>query len=100
MPERELNPMKSIHLTLTTEEAELLSSLASDQLFRKEFIDPKMPGHKTNKEAIRLGKQLVERLQSMANEAKGVQPLRKNAPSVKASAVSAEKHNQVEIQLT
>jgi hypothetical protein len=100
MPERELNPMKSIHLTLTTEEAELLSSLASDQLFRKEFIDPKMPGHKTNKEAIRLGKQLVERLQSMANEAKGVQPLRKNAPSVKASAASAEKHNQVEIQLT
>jgi hypothetical protein len=94
--------MTSIHIKLTTEEAELLSSLASDQLFRKEFIDPKMPGHKANPGAIRLGKQLVERLQSMSNQAKGVQPLRKNAPTVKAAAAGAspEKHDHVEIQLT
>ena len=92
--------MTSIHIKLTTEEADLLSSLASDQLFRREFIDPKMPGHKANPAALRLGKQLVERLQSMADQAKGVRPLRKNAPSVKPGAAGASSgaQNVVDIQ--
>ena len=81
--------MTSIHIKLTTEEAELLGSLASDQLFRREFIDPKMPGHRANPGAVRLGKQIVERLQSMTEQAKGVQPARKNAPTAKSSAASA-----------
>ena len=86
--------MTSINIKLTTEEAELLSNLASDQLFRREFIDPKIPGHH--------GKHLVERLQSMADQAKGVQTLRRNAPNVKAGAApaAAETHNPVDIQLT
>lgn len=49
-------------LKLTTEEVLLLASLASDQLFRREFIDPKMPGHRPNVAEVSKGKQLVERL--------------------------------------
>jgi hypothetical protein len=48
---------------LTGEELVLLTALASDQLFRKEFIDPKMPGYKTNFAEISSGKALVARLQ-------------------------------------
>ena len=47
---------------LTPEELKLLVSLASDQLFRKEFIDPRMPGYKANMPEISLGKGLVTRL--------------------------------------
>ncbi len=54
--------MKLITLKLTIEELELLTSLASDQLFRREFIDPKIPGYKSNSGDVRLGKALVERL--------------------------------------
>ena len=36
--------MALIVLKLTAKEIELLAQLASDQLFRREFIDPKMPG--------------------------------------------------------
>jgi len=34
----------------------------SDQLFRREFIDPKMPGHKSNSGEMQLGKALVARM--------------------------------------
>jgi hypothetical protein len=81
--------MTPITIKLTTEELELLSSLASDQLFRREFIDPKMPGHKSNPGALRLGKQLAERLQGIADQAKGPQASRKNAPALKAAAGAA-----------
>ncbi len=98
--------MSSIHIKLTSDEAELLSSLASDQLFRREFIDPKMPGQRVNLEALRLGKQLVERLQSMADQAKGIRPLQKNAPTLKTAAAAAGGSGEIqpsaaaEIQLT
>ena len=49
-------------MKLTARELELLVSLASDQLFRREFIDPKMPGYKSNPGDVSLGKKLVERL--------------------------------------
>jgi hypothetical protein len=40
-----------------------LASLASDQLFRRQFIDPKMPGYKGNpEEVVALGKALVGRM--------------------------------------
>ncbi|MBC7924141.1 MAG: hypothetical protein H7039_00640 [Bryobacteraceae bacterium] len=61
--------MKVVTLKLTTEELELLTSLVTDQLFRKEFIDPKMPGYKSNADEISLGKALIGRLRSMLDPA-------------------------------
>jgi hypothetical protein len=61
---KQLNAMSAITLALTVEELQLLTSLASDQLFRREFIDPKMPGHKTNLSEIHLAKSLINRLKS------------------------------------
>ncbi len=94
--------MTAINVKLTIEEIQLLASLASDQLFRKEFIDPKMPGHKANPSGLRLGKQLVERLQNIAAEGKGPRQLRKNSPTTAKSAysASAESPNSLDIQLT
>ena len=57
--------MKLVTLKLTTKELELLTTLVADQLFRKEFIDPKMPGYRSNAEEISLGKTLVGRLRKM-----------------------------------
>ena len=57
--------MKLITLKLTTEELEVLTTLAADQLFRREFIDPKMPGYKSNAEEMSLGKTLIGRLRFM-----------------------------------
>ena len=54
--------MKRVTLKLTLEELKLLATLASDQLFRRQFIDPKMPGYKTNPAEINLGKALIARL--------------------------------------
>ena len=54
--------MVLISIKFTARELELLSSLASDQLFRREFIDPRMPGYKHNFEELGLGKALVNRL--------------------------------------
>ena len=64
--------MTRITLKLTAQELDLLSSLASDQLFRREFIDPRMPGYRSNPGELSLGKQLVERLRGMTDRAKGV----------------------------
>ena len=52
----------TLTLNITTEELKLLIALASDQLFRREFIDPKMPGHKSNSGETEVGKALVNRL--------------------------------------
>ncbi len=59
--------MKYATLKLTLEELRLLATLTSDQLFRKEFIDPKMPGYKPNGD-ITLGKSLVGRLRLMVEQ--------------------------------
>jgi hypothetical protein len=40
--------MKLVTLKLTTKELESLATPVADQLFRKEFIEPKMPGYKSN----------------------------------------------------
>jgi len=60
--------MGNMTLKLTLEELRLLAALASDQLFRKQFIDPKMPGYRPNSEEMKLGKALVARLQTMVDE--------------------------------
>jgi hypothetical protein len=62
--------MAQITVKLTEQELGLLTSLASDQLFRREFIDPKIPGYKFNPAELSLGKKLVERLRSVADRAK------------------------------
>jgi hypothetical protein len=60
--------MKLMNLKLTLEELKLLATLASDQLFRRQFIDPKMPGYRTNPAEISLGKALVARLRLILDE--------------------------------
>jgi hypothetical protein len=62
--------MALITVKLTEQELGLLATLASDQLFRREFIDPKMPGYKFNAGELSLGKKLVERLRLTADRAK------------------------------
>lgn len=75
--------MKRITVTFTTDELALLSSLAADQLFRKEFIDPRLPGFRSNRDELSLGKQLVERLRGLMSSAAA--PIRRNtAPIVSA----------------
>ena len=59
--------MKYMTLKLTLEELRLLATLASDQLFRKEFIDPRMPGYRPNGD-INLGKSLLGRLRLMVDQ--------------------------------
>jgi hypothetical protein len=71
-----------ISLTFTASELDLLSKLASDQLFRKEFIDPKLPGYKTNPAELRLGKELVARLRSANDRAAGIPTARRNGVTV------------------
>jgi hypothetical protein len=63
------NRMPVITLKLTDQELGLLTNLAADQLFRREFIDPKMPGYKFNPGELSLGKKLVERLRQIAERA-------------------------------
>jgi hypothetical protein len=60
--------MTLITLKLTIEELELLTTLASDQLFRREFIDPRMPGHRANPKEMVLGKALVSRMRLMVSQ--------------------------------
>lgn len=61
--------MTRITIKFTVKELELLSRLASDQLFRVEFIDSRLPGYSSKLAELSLGKQLVTRLRSMADRA-------------------------------
>jgi hypothetical protein len=67
--------MTAVTVRLSAIELRLLTGLASDQLFRREFIDPKMPGYKADPEELKIGKKLVERLRGMTDRTK-VLPLR------------------------
>lgn len=60
--------MKRVNFIITIEELRLLAGLASDQLFRRQFIDPKMPGYKVIPEEVDLGKALVRRMQLIIDE--------------------------------
>ena len=70
--------MTAITVKLTPEELDLLTALASDQLFRRQYIDPRMPGYKSNPAEVRQGKELVERLRQMADQAKGTPVSKRN----------------------
>jgi hypothetical protein len=61
--------MTLVTLKLTVEELQVLTTLASDQLFRTEFIDPKFPGYERNSVKLSLGKALVGRLRSIIDPA-------------------------------
>ena len=63
--------MKNIKIEMTLDELLLLTTLTSDQLFRREFIDPKMPGYKGDPSELAMGKDLVLRLKCIAREASG-----------------------------
>jgi hypothetical protein len=76
--------MKNVKIQLTPEELTLLTSLTADQLFRREFIDPKMPGHKGNAGELAMGKDILGRLRAVAREAAGPTvggPVSKRAPN-------------------
>ena len=60
--------MKNIKLEVSQPELLLLITLISDQLFRREFIDPKMPGYKGDPAELAMGKELVLRLKSMIRQ--------------------------------
>jgi hypothetical protein len=72
--------MKLITIQLTADELRLLIGLAADQLFRKEFIDRKLPGYKNDGDQLSLGKALVGRLRPMvdAGSAKRTAPAKEN----------------------
>ena len=70
--------MKKLTLEFTVEELSALTDMASNQLFRKQFIDPKMPGYRCNPDDVRLGKHLVERLRLKADGEKKTHPPRRN----------------------
>ena len=74
--------MTHINVKLTPKELELLSSLASDQLFRREYIDSRLPGYQFNQSDLSLGKKLVERLRGMMDRTKGIALPKKNGASV------------------
>ncbi len=61
-------PMKKLTLDFTPEELGILTTMASDQLFRKQFIDSKMPGFKPNREELDMCKNLVGRLRAIVDE--------------------------------
>jgi hypothetical protein len=73
--------MKNVKLELTVEELLLVTTLISDQLFRKEFIDPKMPGYKGDPAELAMGKDLVLRLKSIIRQATESSTGSKRAPS-------------------
>ncbi len=61
--------MKNIKFEVGQPELLLLITLISDQLFRREFIDPKMPGYKGDPAELAMGKGLVLRLKAVIREA-------------------------------
>jgi len=53
-------------LRFTVAELQTLLQLATDQLFRKEFIDSKMPGCRSSAAELNAGKHLVQRMRQAA----------------------------------
>ena len=58
--------MTLITLKFTLTELQILTGLAADQLFRKEFIDSRLPGFRSNTPELNVGKQLVQRMRLAA----------------------------------
>jgi hypothetical protein len=75
--------MKNIRVEMTVDELLLVTTLLADQLFRREFIDPKMPGYKGDPAELAMGKGLVLRLKTLARDVSGsaVVAVSRRAPS-------------------
>jgi hypothetical protein len=73
--------MKNIKIEVTVQELLLVTTLMSDQLFRREFIDPKMPGYKGDPAELAMGKDLVLRWKSMVRQASATGSDPRRAPS-------------------
>lgn len=58
--------MTTYTLKISADELDLLKSLTADQLFRREFIDPKMPGHRRDTTQLSLGKAILQRLSTLS----------------------------------
>ena len=84
--------MTRISVSFTVKELSLLSGLASDQIFRREFIDPRLPGYKSDAAELSLGKQIVQRLQLIADRAKN------KAPTERRGSLKSPRRAAVRIQ--
>jgi len=60
--------MELINIKFTHGELELLATLASDQLFRREFVEPRIPGRTPSLGEIKRGKVLVVRMRSLLEQ--------------------------------
>ncbi|HMD48338.1 MAG TPA: hypothetical protein VKG79_04535 [Bryobacteraceae bacterium] len=80
--------MTRINLKLTAKELALLNSIVSDQLFRREFIDARLAGCESDAGALRLGKQLLERLRAAAARSAQAPPAGRKQSYVEAGASS------------
>jgi hypothetical protein len=69
---RRITNMTLITVKFTPRELDMLTILAADQLFRREFIDSRLPGSAANPAELSQGKKLVERLRVTADRAKGM----------------------------
>jgi len=78
-----------ISVKFTAKELELLSSLASDQLFRREFIDSRLPGCDSNLVELGIGKQLLARLKSAADRATRMPPAKNGVAGLRRSRAAA-----------
>ena len=76
--------MTLITLKFTLTELQILTGLAADQLFRREFIDSKLPGFKSNAPDLNVGKQLVQRMR-LAAGGPAARPETVAFPSVRAT---------------
>lgn len=65
-------PMKKISVEFTLPELQAVVTLAENQLFRVKFIDPKMPGYKSQPEQLEACKAAVQILHDALNDAKGL----------------------------
>jgi hypothetical protein len=63
--------MTLVTVKFSARELELLTTLASDQLFRREFCDSRLPGAQSNAAELDFGKRLVERLRIKTGQARG-----------------------------
>jgi hypothetical protein len=61
--------MKVVTLKMTAEELQLLTKLAAEQLFRREFIDRNLSGSQANAAETDEGKKLVARMRGILDPA-------------------------------
>jgi hypothetical protein len=58
-------------IELSVEEMKALLELVEDQLFRMKYIDPKLPGHRSDPNRLSLANSAVSRIREVLYKAKG-----------------------------